>query len=134
MKQANLQAEAELELISSTQQQIIDLLAEYAPEYDAAGRTLGERLMAGFTAAVGTFGDWFTGLEAQVTGTVDRIQAANVAAAASRTQNYDANGNPVSGITITQQNTFNTPVETPAETARRIRQANEELAERILGE
>ncbi len=133
MKQANLQAEAELELVNSTQQQIIDLLAEYAPDYDAAGRSLGERLMAGFTAAVGTFGDWFIGFEAQVTGAVDRIQAANVAAAAGKAQAYDANGNPVSGITITQQNTFNTPVETPAETARRIRQANEDLAERILG-
>ena len=133
MKQANLQAEAELELINSTQQQIIDLLAEYAPDYDAAGRSLGERLMAGFTAAVGTFGDWFTGFEAQVTGAVDRIQAANVAAVAGKVQAYDTNGNPVSGITITQQNTFNTPVETPAETARRIRQANEDLAERILG-
>ena len=133
MKQANIQAEAELELTRSTQQQIIDLLAEYAPDYDAAGRSLGERLMAGFTAAVGTFGDWFAGFEAQVTGAVNRIQAANVAAAAGKAQTYDANGNPASGITITQQNTFNTPVETPAETARRIRQANEDLAERILG-
>ncbi len=135
-KQANLQAEAELELMNSTQQKIIDLLGEYAPEYDAAGRSLGERFMDGFTSVFGTFNDWFTDFEADVTAAVDSIQAANVAAAAAaaRTQAYDENGNPVSGITIEQINNFNTPVETPAETARRIQQANEDLAAQIAGE
>ena len=134
MTAANLQAEAELELVNSTQQQIIALLAEYAPDYDAAGRTLGEKLMEGFTSVVGTFNDWFTEFEASVTSAVDSIQAANVAAAASRSQAYDENGNPVSGITIEQTNNFNVAVETPSETARRIQQANEDLAEQIAGE
>ena len=134
MTQANLQAEAELELMNSTQQKIIDLLAEYAPDYDAAGRSLGEKFMEGFTSVFGTFNDWFTNFETKVTAAVDSIQAANVAAASARTQTYDEDGNPVSGVTIEQTNNFNTPVETPAETARRIQQANEDLAEQIAGE
>jgi len=135
MSQANLQAEAELELTKSTQQQIIDLLKAYASDYDAAGRTLGEKLMDGFTSVVGTFDTWFDNFSDRLAAAVDQIQAANVAAAsaASRTQTYDAEGNPVSGVTINQENNFNTPVETPAETARRIQQANEELAAQILG-
>ena len=134
--QANLQAEAELELMNSTQQKIIDLLGEYAPDYDAAGRSLGEKFMDGFTSVFGTFNDWFADFEADVTAAVDSIQAANVAAAAAaaRAQTYDENGNPVSGITIEQVNNFNTPVETPAETVRRIQQANEDLAAQIAGE
>ena len=136
MEAANLQAEAEIELMNSTQESIIALLAEYAPDYDAAGRTLGEKLMDGFTSVVGTFDDWFTEFTAKVTSAVDSIQAANVAAAtaAQATQAYDENGNPVSGITIEQTNNFNVAVETPAETAARIQQANEDLAEQIAGE
>ena len=134
MEQANLQAEAELALVNSTQQQIIDLLTAYAPDYDAAGRTLGEKLMEGFTSVVGTFNDWFSDFESKVTTAVDSLQAANKAAASGREQTYDEYGNPVSGITIEQTNNFNTPVETPAETARRIQQANEDLAEQIAGE
>gem|GEM_PF-1239046 len=134
MEQANLQAEAELALLNSTQQQIIDLLTAYAPDYDAAGRTLGEKLMEGFTSVVGTFNDWFSDFESKVTTAVDSLQAANKAAASGREQTYDEYGNPVSGITIEQTNNFNTPVETPAETARRIQQANEDLAEQIAGE
>ena len=134
MKQANLQAEAELELTRSTQQQIIDLLAEYAPEYDAAGRTLGERLMDGFTSAVGVFDTWFDDFSAKLAAAVDSMQAANVSAAATRAQTYDENGNPASGVVLNQENNFYTPVETPAETARRIQRANEDLADQLLGE
>lgn len=131
MSLANLQAEAEIELMKSTQQQIIDLLAEYAPEYDAIGRTLGERMMDGFLALVGNFDDWFDTFSANLASVMDQMHNANVAAANNRTQET---GNSVNAreVTITQQNTFNTPVESPADTARRIQRANEDLAEQIM--
>ena len=133
MTQANLLAEAEVELMQSTQKQIVALLAEYAPDYDAAGRTLGERLMEGLTASIGEFDSWFAGLTEKITEALDEAQAASVAAVTVRQQTYDEDGNPVSGVMLNQENNFYTPVETPAEIARRIQQANEDLAEQLLG-
>ena len=133
MNQANLLAEAEVELMNSSQEQIVALLAEYAPEYDAAGRSLGERLMEGLTASIGSFDSWFENLTAKITSALDQAQAVSVATVVERQQTYDENGNPLNGIVVNQQNTFNTPVETPAETAARIQQANEDLAEQLLG-
>ena len=135
MSQANLQAEAEVELMNSTQQQIIDLLADYAPEYDAMGRTLGERLMDGFVSTVGVFDDWFATFSQNLADALAQIQAANVAAANNRSQSApgESGGASERSVNINQQNNFNTPVESPAETARRIRRANEDLAEQIMG-
>jgi hypothetical protein len=66
MKAANLNAEAQRMLTEGTQEEIIDLLKSYAPDYNITGRTLAEELMEGFIAGLESGGmsveAWFGGI------------------------------------------------------------------------
>ncbi|HNX63136.1 MAG TPA: hypothetical protein PKN45_10890, partial [Candidatus Limiplasma sp.] len=53
LQTASLEAEAEKILMSNTQQQIIALINQYAPDYNATGQNLGEQLYQGFLGRVG---------------------------------------------------------------------------------
>ena len=48
MKDAALQAEAEKLILTQSQDELLSLISSYAPEYDALGQTLGEKLLDGF--------------------------------------------------------------------------------------
>ena len=139
LKQANLQAEAEVLLAKSTQKQIIKLLAEYAPDYDAAGRSLGEKFMKSFEDAVGDASKWLNDFIKKYTDAIDKLDSKMRNKKNKDDTNSDQAGatdafaGSASQIVINQENNFNVPVETPAETARRIQQANEDLAEQIAG-
>jgi hypothetical protein len=125
---AALKAEAEKQLMAGTQQDILSLIATYAPEYNAAGQTLGEQMLEGFAQRAGNIAGWMESLNAMILNVQESLNAALQTAAES----FYAEHAAAAGVTITQQNTFNTPVESPAETAFRIRQANEELAAELL--
>ena len=119
-------------LATCTQEDILKLITAFAPEYNAAGQTLGEQMLAGFAEKTGVIADWMEGLNGMIAGVQQGLNAALHNAA----DNFYLEHPAAAGVTITQQNTFNTPVESPAETAWRIQQANEQLAEtvaRVLG-
>ena len=61
MKAAALRAEAEKLILTQSQEELLELLGEYAPEYNALGKTLGEKLVEGFEQKVGSIVDWFMG-------------------------------------------------------------------------
>ena len=120
---AAIEAEAERLLLKGNQQELLKLLADFAPEYDALGRTLGERLLNGFKTRVGDIAAWFKAFNRSLEQA--QLSVANALA-------HNAPGENAAGVTINQQNTFNVPVETPGETARRVRLANEALADELL--
>ena len=124
----SLAAEAQKLLMESTQDDLLSLLTAYAPEYEATGRTLGEKLYEGFVSAFGDIGAWFEGLDAQF----EQMAAAAQEAALGRTDAILAAGGdraqPGSVPVIQQTVNFNQPVESAADVTRRMQQVSEELA------
>ena len=132
LKAASLQAEAEKVLMSNTQQQIIDLIAAYAPDYNATGQNLGEQLYQGFLGRVGNIANWFASFNASI----DQLQDAAASAVTSATGSFyaDHNGQTQTAAPPTvvyQTVNYNQPAETPSQTARRLAEANEALAQEI---
>ena len=128
VKGQSLAAEAQKLLMESTQDDLLSLLSAYAPEYEATGRTLGEKLYEGFAAAFGEIGAWFDGLDAQFEQMVTRAQEA---ALGNANAIRDAGGDraQVGGAPVIQQTVnFNQPVESAADVTRRMQQVSEELA------
>ena len=114
--------------MESTQDDLMSLLTAYAPEYEATGRTLGEKLYEGFVSAFGDISAWFEGLDAQFEQMVASAQEAALgragailAAGGERAQ--------VGSVPVIQQTVnFNQPVESAADVTRRMQQVSEELA------
>lgn len=129
LESAALQAEAQKQLMVGTQADILKLITAFAPDYNAAGQTLGEQLLAGFAQRAGSISGWMDSLNAMIFGVQQNLSAAMQSAADGF---YLEHAAAAPGVTITQQNTFNSPVESPAETAWKIRQANEALAEQLI--
>ena len=132
---AALRAEAERMLAQADRQQILDLLGSHAPDYDAWGSSLGQRLHDGLTGALGNLSDWFTGLNDAYIALQDHMMQTVLAAsdafyAGGRQREADqaASAPPVE---IHNVYNFNVPVESPADTARRIQQVNETLASQL---
>lgn len=124
---ASLAAEAQKLLMQSTQEDILQLLANYAPDYEATGRTLGEKIYDGFKAAFGDVSAFFEQIDAQFEAMTDKAQQV----AFGKTANAQAAGETVANVsspTINQTVNFNQPVESPADVARRMQRVSEELA------
>lgn len=83
LKAASLQAEAEKLLMTKSQDEIMNLLYEYVPEYDALGRSMGEKLMEGFQSKVGSIADWFRNFNDQLARMQEEL-AGSMNAAAGR--------------------------------------------------
>ncbi|MDD3410522.1 MAG: hypothetical protein PHY12_06900 [Eubacteriales bacterium] len=133
LKAASLEAEAEKLLMESTQEQIIQLISDFAPDYNATGKTLGEQLLAGFQNQVGSVVTWINNLNQQIASAQQKMaQLAQQAATDFYADAANRQQAQAGGVTVNQTNNFNTPVETPGETARRVAQANEALAEEVL--
>ncbi len=132
MQTASLQAEAEKLLLTQSQDQILALLNDYAPEYNATGETLGEKLLEGFQSKVGNIEKWFEQFNEQIQNAQAQTAAIAQAAADSfyQQQAERESAQSASGVPSVVQQTvyFNQPVETPSQVARRMEQVNEELA------
>lgn len=61
-----LRAEAEKAIMNSTQKEIIELIKSYAPEYDLAGQSIGEKLAEGFKAKAGSIVEYLDNLVKKV--------------------------------------------------------------------
>lgn len=128
LQAAALQAEAERVIMTQSQEEILQLLTEYAPAYNATGQTLGEKLAEGFQNAVGSIEAWFSTFN-------ERLQAAQESLAQSALDAADAfsQSRSAQSTVIHQTVNFNQPVETPSQAARRVAQANEALADELAG-
>lgn len=120
MEEAALRAEAEKLILTQSQDELLSLIKSYAPAYDAAGQTLGEKLLEGFSEKVGSIAQWFEDFNAQIARAQAEVAGASQEAAGRFYQER--------GLTVHQTVTFNEPVDSPAQVARRVEQANRELA------
>ena len=128
VKGQSLAAEAQKLLMESTQDDLLSLLSGYAPDYEATGRTLGEKLYEGFMAAFGDVSAWFSGLDAQFEQLAQRAQEAAFGRTdALRSEGADRAQTGVAPV-IQQTVNFNQPVESAADVTRRMQQVSEELA------
>lgn len=131
MQEAALRAEAEKLILSQSQDELLSLLEQYAPDYDALGQTLGEKLLDGFARGAGDVAAWFEDFSARLAGA--QAQMAALAQSAADTF-YDGHRTAQAAqaaapaVTVNQTVEFNQPVETPAQVARRMEEVNEALA------
>ena len=131
MEEAALRAEAEKLILSQSQDELLSLLEQYAPDYDALGQTLGEKLLDGFTRGAGDVAAWFEDFSARLAGA--QAQMAALAQSAADTfydgrRTAQAAQAAAPAVTVNQTVEFNQPVETPAQVARRMEEVNEALA------
>ncbi|NLO84105.1 MAG: hypothetical protein GX096_01545 [Clostridiales bacterium] len=135
LKNAALQAEAERLVMQSNQEELVELLGEFAPEYDALGKTFGEKLAQGFQEKVGSIVSWFEDFNQTLYGI--QQDAANAAladtdafySAQSGRSEERAGGAPT---VVYQTVQFNEPVDSPSKVARRIEEANEALGAMLV--
>ena len=131
MEEAALRAEAEKLILSQSQDELLSLLEQYAPDYDALGQTLGEKLLDGFARGAGDVAAWFEDFSTRPAGA--QAQMAALAQSAADTfydgrRTAQAAQAAVPAVTVNQTVEFNQPVETPAQVARRMEEVNEALA------
>ena len=130
LKAASLQAEAEKLLMTKSQDEIMDLLYEYVPEYDALGKSMGEKLLEGFQSKVGSIADWFRGFNDQLARMQEEL-AGSLNAATDRfyeSRRDTASQSGQSGAPVVQQTVnFYEPVESPSQVARRMEDVNDQL-------
>lgn len=127
MQEAALRAEAEKLILSQSQDELLSLLEQYAPEYDALGQTLGEKLLDGFARGAGDVAAWFEDFSARLTQAQAGMTALAQSAADAFYQERQA-AQAAPAVTVNQTVEFNQPVETPAQVARRMEEVNEALA------
>jgi len=127
LKGQSLAAEAQKLLMESSQEELLGLLSSYAPDYEATGRTLGEKLYEGFKAAFGDVSRFFEQIDTQFEAMTDRARQAAFGAAREMQASGQASAS-VSSPVIQQTVNFNQPIETPADVTRRMQQVSEGLA------
>lgn len=134
-KTAALTAEAERTMMQASQEEILQLLHSYAPEYEVAGQSLGEKLVAGFTAKMGPLGAFFDNLQARITSFNNQIAAvANQAADnfwANRAAEEARIAAQAAPTNIQMTVNFNQPVESPIETRRELEKVMQQMAVKI---
>lgn len=130
LKAASLQAEAEKLLMTKSQDEIMDLLYEYVPEYDALGKNMGEKLLEGFQSKVGSITDWFRSFNDQLARMQENL-AGSMNAATDRfyeSRRDTAGQSGAGGAPVVQQTVnFYEPVESPSQVARRMEDVNDQL-------
>ncbi len=130
LKAASLQAEAEKLLMTKSQDEIMNLLYEYVPEYDALGKSMGEKLMEGFQSKVGSIADWFRNFNDQLARMQEEL-AGTMNAATDRfyeSRRETAGQSGAGGVPVVQQTVnFYEPVESPSQVARRMEDVNDQL-------
>lgn len=130
LKAASLQAEAEKLLMTKSQDEIMNLLYEYVPEYDALGKSMGEKLLEGFQSKAGSIADWFRGFNDQLARMQEEL-AGSLNAATDRfyeSRRDTASQSGAGGAPVVQQTVnFYEPVESPSQVARRMEDVNDQL-------
>lgn len=130
LRAASLQAEAEKLLMTKSQDEIMSLLYEYVPEYDALGKSMGEKLLEGFQSKVGSITDWFRGFNDQLARMQEEL-AGSLNAATDRfyeSRRDTAGQSGAGGAPVVQQTVnFYEPVESPSQVARRMEDVNDQL-------
>lgn len=129
----SIQAEAEKMIIQNQQEDILELLDDFGDGYQAAGQTLGEKLIAGFKPKVDEISSMIAGVIAQIDAARSAalsLMATPVAGGgSSKSSSGSSNSDTpvVWGKVVEVTNNFNTPVTSPSDVSRAARQAARSL-------
>lgn len=123
-EQLSLEAEARRMIMEKSQKEIVDTIAKYAPEYDALGRSLGEKWLSGFESSVGNVFKYFDDFNKSLQGIQEGL-ASKALRAIDKFHSDRAEKSEVKNVT--QNINFNQPIETPSQVAKRMKDAAEEL-------
>ncbi len=136
-KEQNLQAEAQKLLMKNNQAEILNLLKNFAPEYNLTGQSLGEQLVDGFMGKVADIETWFGGLTAKFSQYQNQIASIATQAADEFYRTHGIAREMQSGAAATAAVStsspqitmiFNQPVESPTEIRREMERLTEQLA------
>ena len=136
-KEQNLQAEAQKLLMKNNQAEILNLLKNFAPEYNLTGQSLGEQLVDGFMGKVADIEAWFGGLTAKFSQYQNQIASIATQAADEFYRTHGIVVGMQSGAAATAAVStsspqitmiFNQPVESPTEIRREMERLTEQLA------
>ena len=136
-KEQNLQAEAQKLLMKNNQMEILNLLKNFAPEYNLTGQSLGEQLVDGFMGKVADIEAWFGGLTAKFSQYQNQIASIATQAADEFYRTHGIAREMQSGAAATAAVStsspqitmiFNQPVESPTEIRREMERLTEQLA------
>lgn len=136
-KEQNLQAEAQKLLMKNNQAEILNLLKDFAPEYNLTGQSLGEQLVDGFMGKVADIEAWFGGLTAKFSQYQNQIASIATQAADEFYRTHGIAREMQSGAAATAAVStsspqitmiFNQPVESPTEIRREMERLTEQLA------
>lgn len=136
-----LRAEAEKAIMANTQKEIVELIKAYAPEYDLAGQSIGEKLADGFKRKFGNVLDYVQSITEQISNYQQTLIDQANAAADKFYQTHQGGQTlpqPPASLAAARETkpvqvtvNFNQPVESPVETRRAIESVMNEIARQI---
>ncbi|WP_050697731.1 hypothetical protein [Anaeromassilibacillus senegalensis] len=136
-----LRAEAEKAIMENTQKEIVELIKAFAPEYNLAGQTIGEKLADGFKNKFRDVLNYVQNVTKQISDYQQTlIDQANAAADKfyQTQQNQAQLPQPPASLASAREAqpvqvtvNFNQPVESPVETRRAIESVMNEIARQI---
>ena len=143
MEAAAIQAEAERLLMTESQENLLALIGEFAPDYNATGKSLGEQWLDGFLTSIGNgIENWFAAFNDRIAEIQDGIAQTALAASdafyAGRVKQQEratagmAEAIRTVSTNIQQTLIFNQPIESPADVSRRMQRENEALAASLV--
>ena len=135
MSSYSLENEAYKMMLSKSQNEIIDFIGSYAPEYELTGKTLGEKLYQGLRTKIKDIDYWFQQLDVKwqwyssqtaitANQAVDRFWA-------SRSE-YERNLNSMTATpNVNLTVNFNEPVASPVQVARKMEEVTNNLVKQL---
>lgn len=130
----SLRAQAEQIIMQESQENIINMIKSYAPEYDLAGQSIGESLYQGFKSKVDNIYSYIEEVMAAIRQYQENAKAAAVKAANDFEQSNRSGANssqPPNSVNVYYTSNFNTPVQSPVQTKRAIESTASNIAAMI---
>ncbi|MEE1155122.1 MAG: hypothetical protein UH241_08210, partial [Acutalibacteraceae bacterium] len=135
MSQYSLENEAYKMMLDKSQNEIVSFIASFAPQYELAGQTLGEKLYAGLKNKISNIDYWLQQIDVKW-----QYYSSQTAKLANKTvddfwnsrANYQQQLNTMSQIpNINLTVNFNEPVESPVQVARKMEEVTNNLVSQL---
>lgn len=135
MSQYSLENEAYKMMLEKSQNEIVNFIASFAPQYELAGQTLGEKLYAGLKNKISNIDYWLQQIDVKW-----QYYSSQTAKLANKTvddfwnsrANYQQQLNTMSKISnINLTVNFNEPVESPVQVARKMEEVTNNLVSQL---
>ena len=130
----SLRAQAEQIIMQESQENIINMIKSYAPEYDLAGQSIGESLYQAFKSKVDNIYSYIEEVMAAIRQYQENAKAAAVKAANDFEQSNRSGANSSqspNSVNVYYTSNFNTPVQSPVHTKRAIESTASNIAAMI---